>query len=360
MKRYEDKKGDRWLGRLLISIVLGFSTIILIINFTGSDEVFRLLKTADVYYVFLLFFVSILIIFVDSLRTFILLKTLKFKIPYKMTLENSLLGFYVSALTPFSAGGQPFQIWHLTRLKVNVESATMIVGIKFITSFSITVGWGMIAFFKYHELIKSIPYVGDLMYLGLIVTIGMYVFFVLLLINAKFIKFFLSSPVISFPMALLLRKKREEVLLSINEKVSEYKKVLRAFWKSSKSIFVLNIFLSFVMVFLILSTSYIALKAVNADVSVLKITSLQIAMNLIVYFLPTPGASGGMEGIFYITFSHILNKDAVAAGMVLWRTFTYYLTVLMGSLTSMRYLIINKNFYSKKHDSEIFNHRLKG
>ena len=333
------KKGARWVGRLLISLIVGVSTILIIIFLSGSSEVLARLLSSNLYTLSLLFLASSLVIVIDSLRTYILLKSLGKTFKFSVAVENSIFGFFVSALTPFSAGGQPFQIWHLTRYGIGVEEASMVVGLKFLTSFSITVIWGLAAMGFYFEIIKSIKVLGKFMLLGILLTIAMYAFFLLLLLNSRFIKAVLCSPVISAPIAFLLRKRREEILTTIDEKVKSYKTLLRKFWRKSKSCFFINILLTFIMILSVLSTSYLSILTVsNHEIPYLKILGLQIAVNMIVYFTPTPGASGGMEGVFYLVFSKVVSKSDVAAGLILWRFFTYYLVIIIGNLTSVRYM----------------------
>jgi len=341
-KDFENKKSAQ-LGRFFLAIVIGLSTISLIIYIAGASDVIKNLKKINFEWATYLFLASIGIIIVDSLRTYYLSKVSGYKMKYSKALENSIFGFYVSAITPFSAGGQPFQIWHLTKLGLTVGEASMIVGIKFITSFSITVVWGFTALLLYRKEISSIPYIGKIFILGTVLTVGMYIFFLFMVLNPKFIKIILTSPIIFYPMKFFLRKDKNQLRKQITQKVEEYKNALLYFWKSSKSSLIYNSVLSFVMIFLILSTPYLSIKAFyQNNLPFFEITGIQSALNLVVYFMPSPGSSGGIEGAFYLAYSKFVPRDIVAAAVILWRIATYYLSILLGIIITTKYIVKTK------------------
>ena len=327
------------VGRLFLALLIGLTSISLIVFIAGSTSVLKRVFDARPSAVLWLFTVSIGVILVDSLRTVILCGGLKKRIKYAKALENSILGFYVSAITPFSAGGQPFQIYHLTRVGLNVEEASTVVGLKFVTSFSVSVALGLIALIEFSEDIKRIPAVGPIMYLGMSLTVMMYVFFLFMAMGGKFTEAILSSKVISYPIAFFLRKNAEEVRKTAVEKVRSYTEMIRGYWRRSVLRFLANVFLSFSMVILILSSPYFSISAVSSEsLEYTKILGLQVAMNMVVYFLPTPGSSGGVEGMFYLVFSDSVGKEAVASALVLWRFFTYYLVIIIGNVVVSRYI----------------------
>ena len=49
-------------------------------------------------------------------------------------------------------------------------------------------------------------------------------------------------------------------------------------------------------------------------------------------FVPVPGASGGIEFGFLQFFGNFVGGSLLSAGLLIWRTFTYYLTMIVGAL----------------------------
>ena len=334
----EGKSGAR-VGRLFLALLIGISSILTITFLVGSVDVLKRVFSAKPLLVLELALVSLGVILTDSLRTILLTISIGKRIPFLRALENSILGFYVSAITPFSAGGQPFQIYHLTRLGLNVEEASMIVGLKFITSFSVNVVLGIVALSRYSDVIRGIPAVGPIMYFGITLTVAMYLFFLAMALGGRFTEVILSSKVISYPIAFFLRKKRAGIDRIIVEKVKSYTEMVRGFWKKSSLHFLLNVVLSTFMVILMLSTPYLAMESITDEhLAYSEVLGLQVAMNMVVYFLPTPGSSGGVEGMFYLVFSTLMESEDVASSLVIWRFFTYYTVIILGNFTLSRYL----------------------
>ena len=333
------KKGARFSGRVFVAVITGISATILITSLVGNREVFSKLKSSHPLWIFITFLIALLVILLDSLRISLLSGSVGKKLDLWKSMKASIYGFYISAITPFSSGGQPFQIYYLSKLGLKVEEASMIVSVKFITSFTITVIWGMLALLKCKEDISSVPYVGKLMIFGVSLTIAFYVFFLLLAVGGRFGKWFLKSPLIVVPIAFFLKKDREEVFDVVESRVEEYRKVLASLWRKSKWHFFANSILSFFMITSIFSSPYFSMKAVGADIDFFRSLSLTAAMSMIFYFVPTPGASGGVEGVFYLVYSYLVTPTLAASGLIIWRFFTYHMSIILGAALSAGYVV---------------------
>jgi uncharacterized protein (TIRG00374 family) len=49
-------------------------------------------------------------------------------------------------------------------------------------------------------------------------------------------------------------------------------------------------------------------------------------------FVPIPGASGGIEYSFTQFFGNFIGLDMISAVLIIWRTITYYLGIIIGAL----------------------------
>ncbi len=332
------KIGARSSGRIFVAVTVGITVVILVSSLAGGGDVLKKLLSADPFWIALSLLNALAIIFVDSLRISLLSKGCENRVSLWQGMKASIYGFYASAITPFASGGQPFQIYYLNRIGLRVERASMIVGVKFISSFTISVIWGMFAITFYGDEIASVKYLGKFMYVGIAATLIFYFFFLLLVLSAKFGKWFLSLPVVVAPMAFFLKKKKEEIYSAVDEKVKAYKNMLFTVWRDSKGPLMLTIVLSFVMVTLILSAPYMAVRSVGGDVPFLKSLSMMAAMSMIFYFIPTPGASGGVEGVFYLVFSKLVSSDIAASALIVWRLFSYHLSLILGMILGFGYI----------------------
>ncbi|HEV8077715.1 MAG TPA: lysylphosphatidylglycerol synthase domain-containing protein, partial [Marinobacter sp.] len=94
-------------------------------------------------------------------------------------------------------------------------------------------------------------------------------------------------------------------------------------------------------VFLLSLFSFPALLLHSLDYTVDYITSLGLLLvtTFIMYFSPTPGASGISEGVFGRFFSDILAPSHLLLVIVAWRFLTIYLGMLIGLVIMQRELM---------------------
>jgi len=69
----------------------------------------------------------------------------------------------------------------------------------------------------------------------------------------------------------------------------------------------------------------------NRDFNLLDIFTMQAFLYMAVSFFPTPGGSGAAEGGFLLFFRPFFGGSTYIA-MMIWRFFTYYLMLIVGSL----------------------------
>lgn len=325
-------------ARLIWAIFLGLGVIVLLFSLIGSREIFATLEKVNLLAILLLGVTIFLIVLLDSIRTCILSKSVGVKLPFKTYMENSIMGFYFSAITPFAAGGQPFQIYHLVKNSMELGKASMIVAVKFLSSFTSAIILGIFAFSFLFEEIKEIKLIGPVILSGLFATLAFYFIFLTFFLNRKWLEGFFTLKIVNVPIAFILRKDIDTVKNSIKDKVKNYMDAFKTLWKFSKRTFFIVFILSFIMMLLIQITGFLSLVSVlrNTHLNFFEVVGLQSAMNMIVYFLPTPGASGGIEGSFYLIYSGIVGKSKAAASLLIWRMGTYYSIIVIGGILILK------------------------
>ena len=69
---------------------------------------------------------------------------------------------------------------------------------------------------------------------------------------------------------------------------------------------------------------------------------LVVVTTFVMYFSPTPGASGISEGVFGSFFRDILSGNHLILVIVGWRLLTIYLGMIIGLLVFQRELVANR------------------
>jgi len=64
-----------------------------------------------------------------------------------------------------------------------------------------------------------------------------------------------------------------------------------------------------------------------------------LAMNLAFLIIPTPGGSGGVEGLFAIFLGPLIDRSAfIGLAVFVWRVITYYFSIGIGIMAMMWYV----------------------
>lgn len=110
--------------KTFISISISLAVIILF-QFLNS---FRLDLKMFLSFKFLFgVFILIAIYIIDAIRLKLLLHFFGYNVLIRETARNIIFGKFFSFITPMSIGGQPYQIYHLSKIGVKTEDATNII-----------------------------------------------------------------------------------------------------------------------------------------------------------------------------------------------------------------------------------------
>lgn len=242
---------------------------------------------------------------------------------------------FFNAVTPFSSGGQPFQIYSLKKNGLTISDATNVTIEEFVVYQIALVFLGILAIFGNH-LFNIFPYDGVLSKLVLLgFSINTLVIIILFIIAfGKKSNQFLIKLAINILSFFKIVKNRDKVLDNWNNYINNFHagaKILIA----NKKDFCLNILYSFlglicfyiVPLWILYSmgdfTSFNALQSIIASAYVMLIGS----------FVPLPGGTGGIEYGFIKFFGvFIISDTRLRALMLLWRFITFYMGIILGGI----------------------------
>lgn len=326
--------------KILIGVILSLSVTGLISFFGAKETLFAALKSIDLWIFSVACCTYFLFVLIDAFRTKVLLSHDGVKISYPLCLQNTILGLYTSAITPFSAGGQPFQIYHLVKNNVSIERSSMAIGVKFITSLTLMITTSFFLLLLRGKRLISDNSSAFMIYTGLILTSCIYVFFLLLIFWKSFTYRIFTSKILTKIISRLTKKDIQVVFKKTVDSISNYFELIKNLWHSSKPLLILNVLLTGIEILLTMSVPYILMLSLGFQkVNYFEFLAAMLAMTMIVYFLPTPGSSGGIEGAFYMMFRNMVSRDIVVATVITWRFITYYAIIIIGTLLLSRILL---------------------
>lgn len=246
-------------------------------------------------------------------------------------IKYGVLGLYYAALTPFSSGGQPFQVFYMKRDGIPVGKATAIVSVKhfvYLSAMCFAFIMYMIlrggAFFRDYHAVFWIAVMGFLVNLT-----GVILIFIIMTNEARAIK--ICKGIIK-----VLHKIR--IVRDEEKAYSKVEKVILDFARASAFIFTnkLKVFLTFILSFIKLSfmfaVPFMIFKAFNLEgYGLIDLSSLNTFMFLTVSFMPTPGTSFAAEGGFKLIYLPVFG-GLTAMAIAIWRIITYYLILIVGGI----------------------------
>ncbi|MDN6320604.1 MAG: flippase-like domain-containing protein [Marinobacter sp.] len=278
----------------------------------------------------------------DGLRLHFTLRALGHRLSLPVIFRLVFINLFFSNVTPMATGGGFAQIWYLHRHGVPVGRATAATTIRTVLAvlfiFSLTP-----VFLLTLDAFDGQTITGDI---GLALAI-----FILLYLGFFIILLFRTHWLIGPLNGLLNTLNRWHVINDVRHKHWQFKarrEMLRFSHSFSDYLRGRPLFVAlsvlFTGVFLLSLFSFPALLIYNLgyDVDYLVSLGLLVVTTFIMYFSPTPGASGISEGVFGSFFSGLLSGNHLILVIVSWRLITIYLGMIIGLIVLQRELIKNR------------------
>ncbi|WP_108125331.1 lysylphosphatidylglycerol synthase transmembrane domain-containing protein [Saccharospirillum mangrovi] len=274
----------------------------------------------------------------DGLRLWFTLRALGERVPMSAMARLVFLNIFVSNVTPLATGGGFAQVWFLRRHGVAIGTAMTATTIRTVLAVLFIFGAtpvllltlpGAEAAAQQSSLIPT-----------LIVCVVLYLsFFAVLLLRPSWL---------ARPLLLVLKLLQAVQLISAHRQrrwryrlVRELRRFAQGFGQyfSGRWRDILASWL-FTALFLLSLFSFpaVLLWALGYDLEYWLVIGRMVITTFIMYFSPTPGASGIAEGVFGHLFSDVLTVSHLVLVTVGWRVLTIYLGLLIGLFVTHREL----------------------
>lgn len=246
---------------------------------------------------------------------------------------------FFNGITPFSTGGQPFQVYAYMKAGVKASDATGILMMNFIIYQIAINGISTVALvFYYPKLAQAINSFPVLVFIGYFINMFILILLFLASLSSKFSR--LTDGVL---MLLSRIKPLNKFMLRFRTRtfdfVCDFQKGFKVLLNNKGLL--IKVFLTKVGALLAFySVPYFILRALGIDLgveSLLYILAMSSFAMTFMVWIPTPGAAGAAEFAFTVLFVLIsgVTLPITVAGALLWRGLTYYLTMLYGLITTI-------------------------
>ncbi|MDE7075737.1 MAG: flippase-like domain-containing protein, partial [Clostridia bacterium] len=265
--------------------------------------------------------------------------------------KTNFLGRYYDAVTPFSTGGQPMQIYYLNTKGISGGNSSAIVLIRYFSSIMcwIILGAALMIAGTVQGVLDGVSG-GNLLKITGWIGIGVN------LIIPSFVTLFLVLPKLMQKLTVGFVKlgHKMKIVKDVDKTTARATKVVSDFKNSFKVMatsplnLILLILVCFVESAITFAIPYFVMKAFNCQVDgmLLSIMSLNVFAIFGVSFIPTPGNSGVVESMGALAFS-VAAGSSLVWSVITWRLSVFYVYILIGICITV-YDMIMKNVKAKR------------
>lgn len=328
---------------LKYSVMLSILVIIGILVFTTNEKTLDALLKLNLSTLVYALLLNILSWIWAGLRYMSLINSVEKKISFIEALQIHLSYYFASGITPTSAGGEPLEIYLLSKKNIKIGQTTAFSLLRYIiNTLTFAVAAPIILYF-YSYLFPSKIMKDLIKYSSFLLT---------LIVSIFLISLYKPRPVKRFIAGLLLKISHfpflknihpYKIIRTVYKTVDDFHSTLWMFMKDKKFVLlkfsILNM-LSWITYFLIAPT---ILKGFGLKVSWLNLVLIQIPVFFLLFYVPTPGGSGASELLFSLAFAPYVPKYILGIFIIIWRFLTHYFTLIVGGFVLL-YILGLKNW----------------
>ena len=330
-----EKKKSNKLSILLL-VIVAFIVIFFSLK-DNLDSAIDYLLNMNYSWIFLSIIFVLLYIFFQSLSQYRFLKEVKKD--YKLTscLKLMTIAMFFNAITPFSSGGQPFEMYLLNKEGIKVSDSANALLQNFITfQFSlIFMGLISIIFNKFLCIIPNDLVLKKIVILGFIINVSV-MLIILLFSRGKNLNTKIFNKIFNFIFSFKFIKNREQKRKKAEKTLDDFYNST-AIMKNNLMNTILSIIFNTLALVCLYMIPFFVFKSFGSEIKIIESIVLSAYTFLIGSFVPIPGGTGGLEYGFMTFFGVYASGGLLSSAMLVWRLLTYYLGMIIGGITLVTY-----------------------
>lgn len=330
----------------VLKYVLNFVILILVIGlviyFSLKDnfhEIMENIRHFHIYYFILVIVIACLYRIFIAISLYYVTKANNQKYSLKKAIPLSFITQFFNGITPFASGGQPSQVYYLHKENISYPAATNIVLQNFILYQTALILFGLFAILsnRIFGLFPQNNLIGRLVFLGFLVNFIVWIGSFVISFGKK-ISHFILNRLIGFASKIKLIKDEEATKEKFQNYVSHFYENAMTL-KNHKKEVVLGICSNILALGCYYVIPFVIVKGMGIETNLTILTTLVASSYVLIIgaFVPIPGGTGGLEYGYVYFFGYFLHGSSLTASMLLWRTITYYLGMIVGGIMMLFY-----------------------
>ena len=338
---------------LVISIslflILLFLTFWLIFKDQDVSAIFNVAKSANFWWILGGLTLMVGYFLVQAWNVKSILSSLGETISLRKMLKFTLIEFFFCAMTPSATGGQPLEIYYMSKEGISASKATLAIFVQ-LCGYQIAVM--VLAIISVLFLPYKLP-PGVFMFF----TIGLLINGIALLVLLTCVFLPKITEFVAYGLVSLLRKAHYKKVDQTEEKlmdgIHQYAENAN-YIKKHKKEFLIAISRVFLQVAIYYIVPFCVYKAFNlSEHNIFELFAMQSVLFVATAGFPIPGAVGLSESVFLALYGTVFGVEMISSAMLLHRGITFYGFVIISAIVVIINVIILKVRERKKHSEEI-------
>lgn len=332
------KKEKRNLQQLFSFLLLLVTlAVVLCIGLNGNemDDLAAALKRLSPSFLILCVLCWALYVLLNALTMYHFLRVQGYPVKLKDSLYAAMIGIYYCNVTPGATGGQPMEMYTLSKYGVPVGISGSGMAVKFVLFQTVLLITGAVLWMTHVDFVRAYAQSSWwfilLGYAANFCTIGMVV---LMAISRKAVRWVIDKCIL-IGTKLHLCKDPEAARLKWENHCASFLDSVQMMVRRPRDLLIqcLIAFAQLMSLMLVIIAVYHALAL--EGVSTMELITMGVLLYIGASYTPLPGASGAQEGGFAVMFKGIFPDALLFVALMIWRFCTYYLSVLVGAVLTV-------------------------
>jgi uncharacterized protein (TIRG00374 family) len=272
----------------------------------------------------------------DALRLHHTLRALGVRLPFGWILRLVFINIFVSNVTPLATGGGVAQVVYLRAKNVPLGTATAATTIRTVLAVLFIFSAAPVFLLTLAPLAGGEP--ADRIGIYLLLSVPAYLgFFAVVLLRTRW----LVPPLVGVVRALrairLLGDERaRRWRFRIRRELLRFARSFGRYLRGPRLDVVLSVVFTLVFLLSLFTFPAILLWGLGYEIPYVTVIGLLVLTTFVMYFSPTPGASGVAEGAFGFLFADLISRDHLVQVTLAWRFLTIYLGMAIGIFVTQK------------------------
>ena len=363
----QNTKKKKITNAIMFAFNLIVVAVILIYQLTHSEvESFGNIIASGLFrwqYIILIFLAFAVSMIIDSFRTSTLLKQSNKKRQFALCYKMCAQGRYWDSITPLSSGGEPFQIYYMSKHNIKAGTSISVTLARYIIFQLSWLIMGISAtiygskFYGQTNLVSVASYIGFA--INSLMLIGTWI-----LSRSKKIGKILVAKALKLLQKMHIVKDYEKQYDKVMNTVTGFQNTMALYTKKIFSFIglVLSQIIQFFVQYTIPYFIFLMLGGAPSAGTWIGMVMLNVLIDLASSFIPLPGGTGMSEVSFTIVFGDLFPNGTAFWGLLIWRFMTYYILLIQGVIVTVYdYVWGDKKFewQKKKWELEVESNKFK-